>query len=154
MRKSFLALVVLALLVTGGLQAWRRANSETEGGARGGRPEEAAPVADSAVPAAPQRTWVRDAVVRNHGRVVHRGRVDLSETIDRIRQGRPHPHRNDGAVFRNREGLLPPRRDGYYREYVHPTEGVAGPGPQRVVLGEGGEWYYSPDHYDSFIPLR
>ena len=100
------------------------------------------------------RTVVDDAVVRSYGKVVHRGRVDLAKTIARIKAGKKHRHRNDGSVFRNREGRLPKHKRGYYREYVHPTKGIKGAGPQRLVVGSGGEWYYTPDHYESFIPLH
>jgi len=65
--------------------------------------------------------------------------VDLGPTLDRIARGERFPHRNDGTIFRNREGLLPAKREGYYREYVHPTPNVPGPGPQRIVIGEGGD---------------
>ena len=82
------------------------------------------------------------------------GTVDLRPTLDRIDDGIPHPHRNDGSTFRNREGLLPSQPDGYYTEFVHPTPGVNGPGPQRIIRGQGGELYYTPDHYGSFIPLN
>ena len=71
---------------------------------------------------------VPDATVLNYGRVHHRGPVDVGATIDRIRAGERHPHRNDGSVFGNRERLLPRRERGYYREYVHPTDGIDGPG--------------------------
>lgn len=64
------------------------------------------------------------------------------------------PHKNDGSVFQNKEGLLPSQPAGYYREWVHPTPGVNGPGPQRVITGGGGELYYTPDHYRTFIPLN
>ncbi len=50
----------------------------------------------------------------------------------------------------SREGRSP----GYYREYVRPTPGVSGPGPQRIVVGRGGEMYYTSDHYQTFIPLQ
>ncbi|MDC3958221.1 hypothetical protein KEG38_30460 [Polyangium jinanense] len=81
------------------------------------------------------------------------GTVDLKPTLDRIRSKGSFPHKNDGSVFRNREGKLPSERPDYYREYVHPTPGVSGPGPQRIVVGDGGEIYYTPDHYGSFIRL-
>jgi filamentous hemagglutinin len=68
--------------------------------------------------------------------------------------GVPFPHVNDGSVFMNREGLLPEQPVGYYREYVHPTAGIDGPGRQRLVIGGGGETYYTPDHYKSFIRIR
>lgn len=67
-------------------------------------------------------------------------------TIDRIKAGGKFPHRNDGSIFQNREGLLPKRPDDYYREYVHPTLGVNGAGPQRIVQGQNGELYYTPDY--------
>lgn len=82
------------------------------------------------------------------------GLVDVRPTIQRINSGGTFPHRNDGSVFGNREGLLPARPNGYYREYVHPTPGVNGPGAQRIVQGQGGELYYTPDHYQTFIPLN
>lgn len=78
---------------------------------------------------------------------------EVRNTLDRIQAGEKFPHRNDGSVFQNKEGLLPPKPDGYYREYVHPTPGVQGPGAQRVVTGQGGEAYYTPDHYRTFIPV-
>lgn len=100
------------------------------------------------------RTVVDAVKVYSYDKLVYEGRVDLSATIDRIRRGERHSHRNDGSVFRNRERRLPKKPRGYYTEYVHPTEGMRGPGPQRIVTGRQGEWYYTPDHYKSFIPLH
>ncbi|MCC8167367.1 MAG: hypothetical protein LIQ31_14810 [Planctomycetes bacterium] len=99
-----------------------------------------------------ERYVVRDISVVdiNTGRLLHLGDVDLRPTLDRIRRGEKADHRNDGAVFQNRERNLPRKPRGYYREYVVPTPGVRGVGPQRLVLGDGGEVYYSHDHYDSF----
>jgi len=31
--------------------------------------------------------------------------------------------------------------------------GINGAGPQRIVTGNGGEIYYTPDHYQTFIRL-
>jgi RHS repeat-associated protein len=80
-------------------------------------------------------------------------RHELRPTLDRINRGERFPHRNDGSIFGNREGRLPQRPYGYYREYVHPTPGVEGPGAQRLVIGQEGEIYYTPDHYRTFILL-
>lgn len=63
------------------------------------------------------------------------------------------PYNRDGSIFQNRENILPPHPDGYYKEFVHPTKGIQGPGPQRVVIGRGGEMYYTPDHYKTFIEI-
>ncbi|MCA9547477.1 MAG: hypothetical protein KC613_23900, partial [Myxococcales bacterium] len=57
-------------------------------------------------------------------------------------------------VFQNRERRLPRRPAGSYREYVHPTPGVRGAGPQRIIVDGGGPWYYSPDHYQTFKALQ
>ena len=79
---------------------------------------------------------------------------DLNSTIKRIDKGIKFSHRNDGAIFRNRENLLPIKTESYYREFVHPTPGIKGPGPQRIIYGECDEIYYTPDHYQSFIKVR
>ena len=57
---------------------------------------------------------------------------------------------HDGITFENREKRLPHKPKGYYHEYVHPTTGVSGPGPQRVILGEEGEIWFTHDHYRTF----
>jgi RHS repeat-associated protein len=79
---------------------------------------------------------------------------DLKPTLDRIGSGARFPHRNDGSVFGNREGLLPTQPHGYYTEYVHPTPGSGGPGAMRIVTGQGGEAWFTPNHYRTFIPIR
>jgi len=101
-----------------------------------------------------------DFVVQNvriydlDGRVAYEGDVDLRPELERIERGERDRHENDGATFGNREGLLPQQARGYYREYVVRTPGISHAGPQRIVLGEGGEAYYTPDHYDSFTRIR
>lgn len=94
-------------------------------------------------------------VIRDRdGQVVYRGAVELQSTLDRIARGERNSHRNDGTTFQNRERRLPTKPAGYYREYVHPTPGIAGPGPQRVILGRDGDAWYTPDHYQSFQRIR
>lgn len=98
---------------------------------------------------------VRDVAVRDlDGRVVWRGDVDLAPALARIQAGESDPHRNDGGVFQNREGLLPDRSRGHYREYVVRTPGISHAGPQRLVIGADGEVYYTHDHYRSFQRIR
>lgn len=72
------------------------------------------------------------------------------QTLALIRQGGPFPYAKDGTVFRNREGLLPQQSRGYYREYTVPTPGATNRGARRIVAGQGGEFYYTADHYRSF----
>jgi guanyl-specific ribonuclease Sa len=88
------------------------------------------------------------------GQVVFRGTVDVQSTLDRIAAGKRLDYRNDGSTFENRERRLPRKPSGYYREYVHPTPSLAGPGPQRLVVGQQGEVYYTPDHYRTFKRVR
>jgi hypothetical protein len=101
------------------------------------------------------RRYIEKITIREReGEVVFQGTVDLLPTFRRIRGKEPDPHRRDGTVFGNREGLLPDRPHGYYREYVVRTPGLDTPGPQRLVTGREGEVWYTPDHYRSFIPLH
>ena len=62
--------------------------------------------------------------------------------------------RHDDIEFKNFEKRLPIKSRGYYREWVQPTEGQRGPGPQRVITGRNGEAYYTWDHYEHFIRIR
>ncbi len=72
------------------------------------------------------------------------------DTIRLIDRDGPFPYRQDGAVFQNRERLLPSRPSGYYREYTVVTPGESDRGARRIIAGAGGELYYTADHYDSF----
>ncbi len=72
------------------------------------------------------------------------------ETWRLIDEGGPYPFRADDGTFRNREGVLPERSNGYYREYTVVTPGEDDRGARRLVVGEGGERYYTDDHYDTF----
>lgn len=96
---------------------------------------------------------IPDVEVLNYGKVFFRGTVNIEPSVERILAGKSHSHRNDGSVFRNRERRLPQQKRGHYREYVHPTDGLKGAGPQRIITGSNGEWFYTPDHYESFKRL-
>ena len=100
------------------------------------------------------RTRIPNMRIEYKGSVVYRGEVNLEPTIQRIRAGQNYPYYNDGAVFRNDKNLLPKMGRGYYREYVHPTQSISEVGVQRIIVGKGGEWYYTPDHYKTFFPLN
>jgi ribonuclease T1 len=75
---------------------------------------------------------------------------EARSTLDLIQWGGPFPYAKDGSTFHNYEGLLPTRADGYYREYTVETPGSGDRGARRIVAGEGGEKYYTDDHYTSF----
>jgi hypothetical protein len=90
---------------------------------------------------------VDDVVVKHLGRVVFHGKVDLAATWARAQH-------EAGRVFHDRAHKLPRHPDGYWHEWVQPTEGLHGDGPQRLVVGSGGELYYTPDLHKSFVQLR
>ena len=79
--------------------------------------------------------------------------VEARRTVALIDRGGPFPYgAKDGAVFRNRERLLPARPNGFYREYTVPTPGEDDRGPRRIVTGDGGnQLFYTADHYASFV---
>lgn len=79
---------------------------------------------------------------------------EARDTIAAIDAGGPFPYDRDGSVFQNREGLLPDRERGYWREYTVDTPGSSDRGARRLVEGRGGELYYTDDHYRSFRQIR
>ncbi|WP_030706376.1 ribonuclease domain-containing protein [Streptomyces sp. NRRL F-2580] len=67
-----------------------------------------------------------------------------------IDKGGPYPYRQDGTVFGNFEKALPRQKRGYYHEFTVRTPGERDRGARRIVTGEGGEFFYTDDHYDTF----
>ena len=78
---------------------------------------------------------------------------EIGRVLALVEAGGPFPHDQDGTTFQNREGLLPPQSEGYYREYTCQTPGSDDRGARRLVIGEGGETYYTADHYRSFTRI-
>ncbi|MGW3207023.1 ribonuclease domain-containing protein [Streptomyces sp. NPDC001135] len=76
--------------------------------------------------------------------------AEARATLVLIDKGGPFPYARDGVVFGNFEGRLPKHQRGYYREYTVRTPGSRDRGARRIVTGQGGEIYYTDDHYDSF----
>ncbi len=57
--------------------------------------------------------------------------------------------------FANKQNKLPPKSDpSYYTESDVFPNPKSQRGTERIVTGKGGEVYYTPDHYDSFVRLR
>jgi ribonuclease T1 len=75
---------------------------------------------------------------------------EAARTLALIDAGGPYPYRQDGAIFENREGHLPDRPSGHYREFTVETPGSPDRGARRIVAGRDGEMYWTADHYDSF----
>ena len=99
-------------------------------------------------------TWTGKEIEKGYKVDITSKDLNLTSSIERIKNGESYPHKNIGIPFQNRENILPSRPDGYYKEYVHPTQGINGVGGQRIIVGKGGEWYYSPDHYKTFVKFK
>jgi ribonuclease T1 len=77
------------------------------------------------------------------------------ETYEKIFKGGPFEYDKDGAVFGNRERVLPAQKRGYYREYTVKTPYARNRGAKRIVCGGSqpaapDACYYSDDHYATF----
>lgn len=95
---------------------------------------------------------VKNVTVKSYGNTIYQGDRDLSRTLDGINSGSI-----GGKIYNNNEGLLPKNVGGYYQEFdVLDTPNWSGPsrGPERIIVGQGGEKYYSPDHLKSFVELE
>ncbi|MEY2231107.1 MULTISPECIES: ribonuclease domain-containing protein [Streptomyces] len=111
------------------------------GASSGASASEAASASAAAVPG-----WAKGmATVRADG--LPQQARDVLALIDK---GGPYPYRQDGTVFGNFEKALPKQKRGYYHEYTVRTPGERDRGARRIVTGEGGEFYYTDDHYDTF----
>lgn len=115
---------------------------------------------EAAITAAPQggerRAGEFRAALKNEAPSEQRVQLppEAVETLRRIDAGGPYPFSRDGVVFQNREGALPEKPAGYYREYTVETPGSRDRGARRIVTGQGGERYYTDDHYETFVKVR
>jgi ribonuclease T1 len=79
---------------------------------------------------------------------------EARQTLELIKANGPFPHVQDGKTFANREKRLPLRVQGYYREYTVKTPAAKDRGARRIIAGNGGEFYYTGDHYRTFSRIR
>ncbi|HSN43638.1 MAG TPA: ribonuclease domain-containing protein [Propionibacteriaceae bacterium] len=76
------------------------------------------------------------------------------QTVALIEAGGPFPYPDkDGDTYFNFNEVLPKKSKGYYREYTVTTPGESSRGARRIVAGKPGEFYYTADHYDSFVRI-
>ncbi|MBK1786835.1 ribonuclease domain-containing protein [Prauserella cavernicola] len=80
--------------------------------------------------------------------------AEATDTYELIETDGPYPYPQDGTTFQNREGLLPDCDTGYYAEFTVETPGIDHRGARRIVTGDGGEFFYTADHYESFVLIR
>jgi ribonuclease T1 len=80
-------------------------------------------------------------------------RAQVVATLQLIAHDGPFPFPRDGIVFGNHEHRLPNAPRGFYREYTVPTPGVRSRGARRIIRGNGGELYYTRDHYRTFVRI-
>jgi len=79
--------------------------------------------------------------------------LGLESEVQRIKDGINYQqYRHDGTTYSNREGLLP--SGVTYKEFVVPPVSGNGPGVNRIVVGSDNNWYYTPDHYKTFIKFK
>ncbi|GAA2745973.1 ribonuclease domain-containing protein [Terrabacter aerolatus] len=136
------ALVVLAWIVVRGAQG--PTSPSTPGGqgaaaTAGPTPRPSGTDPDSGLP------WVNESALPRQAQ----------DTLALIRAGGPFPYpRSDNQTFTNREGLLPAKARGYYREFTVVTPGSADRGARRIITGSRGETYWTDDHYASFSRIR
>ncbi|MCU1566940.1 MAG: ribonuclease [Pseudarthrobacter sp.] len=147
------ALVVLALIAFGGTgvlgQFTQGTTTEVTSSASPVPPASAADAPRSAGTAAPPASGpdnpsglpeVRESALPGEAR----------STLALIRAGGPFRYSQDNQTFGNFERILPRKDRGYYREYTVPTPGESDRGARRIVAGDGGEKYYTDDHYETF----
>lgn len=77
---------------------------------------------------------------------------EVRQVINLIRNGGPF-NSCDNRVFYNREGLLPKCEVGYYKEFTVKRLDEPGRGARRLVTGRNNEYFYTTDHYGSFVIL-
>jgi len=80
--------------------------------------------------------------------------VQARDTVTLIQHGGPFRYQHDGIVYQNLERQLPAEPSGYYHEYTVPTPGDSDRGTRRIVTGKDGQFYYTADHYASFVRIQ
>ena len=154
------ALVVLALLAFGGTGILGQlTESTTQDGGSSATPSAGAGTGPAATGSPAAGPGEADAASKPQAQDNPSGLPEVREsalpaegrrTLVLIRAGGPYRYSQDDQTFGNFERILPRRDRGYYREYTVPTPGESDRGARRIVAGDGGEKYYTDDHYETF----
>jgi ribonuclease T1 len=133
---------VVAVLVVAGVMLWDRGGADPHPSPESTR---TVTTASAAVDPTSGLPWVEVAALPPEAR----------RTLQLIDAGGPFPFPGkDGSMFGNFEGLLPKEAQGYYAEYTVPTPGSPDRGARRIIAGDGGEYYWTADHYAHFERVR
>lgn len=108
---------------------------------------------ENSAPPAPPEASAPDASTSSAGTFSAEEDNAIAAVLAAVESGEPLPYEEDGQTFQNREGLLPAQPLGYYSEYTVETPGSPDRGARRLVIGDGGETYYTADHYASFTRI-
>jgi guanyl-specific ribonuclease Sa len=150
MPNRWLPWLLLAIVAIGGWMAWPRQQALPAAGSADGAG--ALPALEAPAPRPSDRAPVAHAAPGSGTGLPAFLPAEARDTIALIQREGPFPHRQDGGLFGNREGRLPRKPRGWYREYTVDTPGLRHRGARRIVTGGDPprEWFYSDDHYDSF----
>ncbi len=99
----------------------------------------------------------------------------INSLLGKIATCQPLPYAHDGIINTNSEGHMPQEAAGYYKEYTLIVPGrntgdgpmpvviggqkymtgnmLSARGPERIIIGQGSEIYYTMDHYATFVKL-
>ena len=146
------ALAVLAFVLAGVPTAGTSPSAETTTGATSPAPQPGQARPTTEEPAAPAQAAPRSVPNQSGLPEVNASELpaEARQTLMLIAQGGPYPYTRDDVTFGNFERILPRKSSGYYKEYTVKTPGESDRGARRIVAGQAGEKYYTPDHYNSF----
>jgi ribonuclease T1 len=134
------AIVFATIILTSFFVKWTfDHDNETVGGGGDDPPSAGATIQSGDTDPESGLPWVREDELPVEG-----------QALALIDQGGPFPYDKDGATFGNFEGLLPDHQRGYYHEYTVITPGSSDRGARRIIAGDGHEFYWTQDHYESF----
>jgi ribonuclease T1 len=142
-RKPQLALIVLVIALIVGYAISALHDSGT------GRSKTSSPATTSSAVSTPSRSGT--SLQSSDIVALSSLPAQAGATVALIEQGGPFPYPQDGVVFNNAEKLLPQHPRGFYHEYTVPTPGAGDRGARRIVTGKDGSYYYTGDHYESFV---
>ena len=142
---------LLALLVGLAVLAFVLAGVPQTGSAPAGGPTQSSPIQPSPAQSLASVAAAPAAVANPSGLPELKASelpAEARQTLALIARGGPYPYARDDVTFGNFERILPRKSSGYYKEYTVRTPGVSARGARRIVAGEAGEKYYTPDHYN------